>query len=437
MAIEMKFIFFILMLSVVLLEAKQTFWEDLALFPRAIIRYLFPKDPGIVRVRKLEEVETVKNVTTLDFIGLVERYGYPAEEHYVITKDHYILVIHRIPGSPLSKDRQRKGVIFLQHGLLASSDTWVLFGPGKNLAFLLADEGYDIWLGNYRGNTYCRSHIKLSPQDRNFWRFGYHEVGIRDLPAMIDYVLNYTKQKTLHYIGHSMGTTVLFTLLSTRPEYNAKIKLGICLAPVGVPKEMPAPFEFLRNLYDIPKLFKDFLDFNEINEIASLSSTTITIGRTLCTDKAITQPICVAIMFLLFGADPVQLNTTAFPHMLSHFPAGASVQLIYQYYQNFVKKKFQSYDHGHLENVIQYGQTTPIIYNLSKVTVPLAMYYTANDVLAPKVNVLETYKYLPNVILLEEISHKLFNHIDFLIAIDAKTLVYDRIIELFQKFDNN
>lgn len=54
---------------------------------------------------------------------------------------------------------------------------------------------------------------------------------------MIDYVLNYTEQKSLYYIGHSMGTTSLFVLLSTRPEYNVKIRLGVCLAPVAFFKE--------------------------------------------------------------------------------------------------------------------------------------------------------------------------------------------------------
>lgn len=61
---------------------------------------------------------------------------------------------------------------------------------------------------------------------------------MKDLPAMIDYVLKHTKQKTLRYIGHSMGTTTLFVLLSTRPEYNAKIKLGICFAPIAIWKEI-------------------------------------------------------------------------------------------------------------------------------------------------------------------------------------------------------
>lgn len=37
----------------------------------------------------------------------------------------------------------------------------------------------------------------------------------------------------LIYVGHSMGTTSLFVMLSEKPEYNEKIKLFIALAPVA------------------------------------------------------------------------------------------------------------------------------------------------------------------------------------------------------------
>lgn len=65
-------------------------------------------------------------------IGLVGRYGYPAEEHYVTTEDGYNLVIHRVPGSPLFNGRRRRTVVFLQHGILCTSDCWVA-GAGKDL----------------------------------------------------------------------------------------------------------------------------------------------------------------------------------------------------------------------------------------------------------------------------------------------------------------
>jgi len=72
MRMNMKLVFFILATIVVLLEAKLNFLRDLAFSRKTILDYLFPKDPGIVRVRKPEEVRTlVNNVTTLDFVSVI------------------------------------------------------------------------------------------------------------------------------------------------------------------------------------------------------------------------------------------------------------------------------------------------------------------------------------------------------------------------------
>ena len=57
-------------------------------------------------------------------------------------------------------------------------------------------------------------------------------MGYYDIPATIDYIIAITGEK-LYYIGHSMGTTILFVMTSTRPEYNAKLRLAFALAPVA------------------------------------------------------------------------------------------------------------------------------------------------------------------------------------------------------------
>lgn len=110
-------------------------------------------------------------------------------------------------------------------------------------AFMLADEGYDVWLANHRGNKHSRNHTVLNPDsDSQFWNFSWHEIGVYDLPASIDYILNITSKSKLHYVGMSQGSVVLCVLLSVKPEYNSKIISAIHMAPVVFTSHMKSPF---------------------------------------------------------------------------------------------------------------------------------------------------------------------------------------------------
>lgn len=57
--------------------------------------------------------------------------GYGTETHRVVTSDGYILEVHRILSSPRSRssrNAKQKPVVFLQHGFVDSSATWVMSG---------------------------------------------------------------------------------------------------------------------------------------------------------------------------------------------------------------------------------------------------------------------------------------------------------------------
>lgn len=127
-------------------------------------------------------------------------------------------------------------------GLLCSAADWIVAGPDKALGYILADEGYDVWLGNARGTTHSRKHVKYNPDtDREFWMFSWHEIGIYDLPAVIDYILEQTARDQLYYVGHSQGTTSFFVMMSERPEYNNKVKVMAALAPVAFMRHVKNP----------------------------------------------------------------------------------------------------------------------------------------------------------------------------------------------------
>ena len=100
-------------------------------------------------------------------------------------------------------------------------------------AYYLSNAGYDVWMGNSRGNTYSKAHTNITASNSTFWEFSWHEMGIYDLPSTIDYVLKFTGQNKLYYVGHSQGTSIFLVMLSEKPEYNEKIHKAVLLAPLA------------------------------------------------------------------------------------------------------------------------------------------------------------------------------------------------------------
>ncbi|XP_040072033.2 lipase 3-like [Ixodes scapularis] len=198
-----------------------------------------------------------QNNKNYNWSQLIQSKGHPVQEYEVTTEDGYILEIQRIPwgrnGAPV--DKTSTTPVLVQHGILASSADFVNNFYNQSLGFLLADAGYDVWLGNSRGNTYT-SHVNLSQKGREFWNFSADEIMIYDLPAMIDAVLRISGQEKLQYIGWSQGAQILFELLSERPEFNNKITLFSGMAPVAYLGHLRAPLRVLLPFEDILALVR-------------------------------------------------------------------------------------------------------------------------------------------------------------------------------------
>jgi len=135
----------------------------------------------------------------------------------VITEDGYILTVFRIPGLNNEPSAvEPKPAVLMQHGILDSAYCFIVNWADVAPAFVAARAGYDVWLGNSRGNTYSKAHTKLDPKkdEKEFWSFDWEQMGQYDLPAVIDHILDKTSQEKLAYIGHSQGTTQMYYGLS-------------------------------------------------------------------------------------------------------------------------------------------------------------------------------------------------------------------------------
>ena len=60
----------------------------------------------------------------------------------------------------------------------------------KAPALVAAHAGYDVWVGNLRGNKYCREHesLDIKQHAKEFFDFSIEHHTNYDLVAMIDYI---------------------------------------------------------------------------------------------------------------------------------------------------------------------------------------------------------------------------------------------------------
>lgn len=300
------------------------------------------------------------------------------EAHNVTTEDGYILEMHRLFHPNYT--HEVRPAVFLQHGLLSSSEVFVLNGDNA-AAFKIARLGYDVWMGNNRGNQYSRGHVSLNPKNKKdqeqYFDFSFFELAQYDAPAQIDYVREHTGWDKLSYLGHSQGTTQMFTALSEDfGDMKDKINLFIALAPITTLGDSTDKFYHAMS-QSIP-IMKSLLEMLGIHEFfgeewdASAGSFCV-VFRDLCDEMALQN---------------VQVNeiTNELVARISNMrkQPSASVKSIIHFSEIRGTDKFAKYDFlDEALNTKAYGQKSPPLIDLTKVKgVPISMIVGKSDDLA-------------------------------------------------------
>ncbi|XP_064125672.1 lipase member J isoform X1 [Loxodonta africana] len=309
---------------------------------------------------------------------IISYWGYPDEAYDIVTEDGYILGLYRIPRGKTNNinNSAQRLVVYLQHGLLTSASSWISNLPNNSLGFILADAGYDVWMGNSRGTTWSKKHLYLKTNSKEFWAFSFDEMAKYDLPASIDFIVKQTGQDEIFYVGHSQGTTIGLITFSTIPKVAERIKVFFALAPVFSIKHSKSPL--IKMAYKLKSVIKSRLDV-----------------------------------------------------YMSQNPAGTSVQNMLHWSQLFNSSQLKAFDWGSpLLNLVHFNQTSSPLYDVTNMKIPTATWNGENDLLADPEDVETLLSKITNHIYHKTIPY--YNHMDFLFGLDVCHEVYYEIVDIIQ-----
>ncbi|XP_074029937.1 gastric triacylglycerol lipase isoform X2 [Leptinotarsa decemlineata] len=302
--------------------------------------------------------------------------NYTAEEHYLITEDGYEILVERAFLN-ISKPTP----IIIVHGMAMNAIGWVN-KENISLARLLGDLGYDIWMLNFRGTWYSKGHINLKSTDKDYWQFNLDDLGVHDVRSIVKLVYEKTNRQAI-YIGYSMGTTSFFIYSSSFPDETKNYLKGmVALAPVINFKDSISILRFSDYVWPFLK---------------------------------ITFPLEMNRMVDTIGSE-------VYTHLVQIHISGV----------------FQHYDHGKERNLETYGTPTPPPYDLSKIPVPVAMFFGANDWLATPRNAKQAYSELQPSLRCgyHAVPFEKWNHLDFIIAKDLPKYLYEDMFHKISDIDS-
>lgn len=387
---------------------------------------------------KLADVGISGGCSTLGFHALFEGKTdkFSVSEYKVTTEDGYILQMFRINLTQNArknlKNESKKNLdvpVLIVHGLEDSADGWFYNDEENSPGFYLVNKGYDVWIGNNRGNKYSHSHTNPNISKKDFFNFCYDDLGLYDVKAFYNQVLTETKKDKLLYFGHSQGTSQMFVAgcdYKTRDYIKDHTLKFFALAPVVFLNNMGS------NVLDFAAKFNGLI-WDTAQVIASpefapascdidAHNTFVTLAQYFCDAFKI---FCDSIVPGFNFDEKVDNALDNLQRLSEHVPSGSSFKCVEKYAQSTAmkeKKVFQKFDYGFLGNLYHYWQHTPPKWDVSKWDIDTVLIAATRDEFATVPDVFNLQIVIENTQKVRVYTIEEWDHYTFLFARDMNPL---------------
>ncbi|CAG9840549.1 unnamed protein product [Diabrotica balteata] len=307
----------------------------------------------------------------LSAVQIISKYGYKFEEHIVTSEDGYRLFVYRILPKGNSSFNQP---LLLMPGMGGSPEFWLLQGA-KSIIFLLANNGYDVWLSAVRGTVDYDEELKNFKNEEEYWNFSFHEIGIYDLPALTDYITKQTKSKVI-FVGHSMGSTASYVYaIEKKTHAENNLKGLVSLAPAAYMEHTQGFFKFIgpKNewIWDFTKKIGCYAVSN--------TYTKRLISSLLCAQYPGVYG-CYYFYGYMSGLSPTEERPDMVPLFFSVMPSPISMRILAHFGQLIETTRFQKFDYRDDQiNLEKYGSLKPPDYNISQISLPIQLFTGTYD----------------------------------------------------------
>lgn len=415
-----------------------------------------------------------ENIGTASVQEIILRSGYKYENHYISTQDGYVTQLVRLINPLADRRRLKQPPVMLFHGGSGSQVTYVSAsaiqhhpekyprvssdGPitswNRSLAFVLANNGYDVWIIGTRGaGPGNQGHIKFrGPKsiDRSgaaadkigvpffknineateYWNFSMDEIVTFEMTRQIDRVLDMTGASKVTLFGYSISPAMTLMLLAERPDYATKVHSIVSMAPIITAKGINRLNRLLCEM--VTRFVSDRLGTLLMSELF-LTSATKNVFQALNTNKFVRYSLTKPLLALISGPSAKYLSLVE-PAFGGHTGNPVSFREVKQVCQQAFSGRLQKYDFGPRKNKLLYGTRRPPAFDISDLHVDHWLVISgANDKVATQYSVNQYLRDVKHPKPYKNIVVEGYNHLDLVAALDNDVKINLPILEFLDR----